>query len=172
MIDIYDLEQALIDASQWQQFILNFDEEELPYKELRDICIKRCLDKHNKIIQQSHDRILELENEIEVLETENETEIRDLESEIRDLQTELNITLLPDNTLDDTDKIEFIQKNWDKLNYENLKSIVTPELIKDNIIETLKEEIYSLKEEIYSLKQEIIVIQNELEECEDENQNY
>jgi len=114
------LKNALLDASNWQKYILSEEEKDLPNDELVKLCLERCFDENVDIVDDLKDEIFDLEDQIR----DFEKEIEDMEDEKYDLESELSESLLPNKTLDDLEKIEFIQQNWNKITYENLKKIV------------------------------------------------
>ena len=114
--DYSEFEDALYAASNWQKYILSEDEKELPNDKLIELCLDRCLDEHVNVIDDLKDEIEDLEDQ--VIHFENDIRY------IKNDNDELIESILPNKTLDDVEKIEFIQANWDKITYENLKKIV------------------------------------------------
>lgn len=113
---------ALTDAANWKIFATEEELETLTYNDLKKICVERCLQKHKMFITELEDEIDNLEDEVNDLENTERREMRALESEI----SELKKSLLPDETLNDVEKIELLHKYWNQFTYDNLKSLLSP----------------------------------------------
>lgn len=149
-----DLLDAINDASDWERFATPDEYENLTKDELEKICLQRCLEKYEFIIDNFKSQIDSLCDEITDDETYNQKKLSSLEKQIDSLVDIMDKTTFPSKTLIDVEKIEFIKDNWDKLTYDNLKASVTKQ--PDNIIiENLYGEIDSLVDEIAILNDEI-----------------
>jgi prefoldin subunit 5 len=159
-----ELEEALKDAANWTQFIENDYERKMSFEDLQDLCVQRCLEKHEDVINVLQTRIDKLEGQNLELERDKEREVSELESEVSNLEAEIEDCYLPNDTLNDVEKLELLKENWDKYTYDNLKDIITPSKHKDNIIEYLKEDIIYIKNE---LTEEINDLNDQIESLED-----
>ena len=157
-----DLEVALKDAANWTQFIENDYERKMSFEDLQDLCLERCLEKHENVINDLQNTIGNLEEEINDLQRDKEHEVADLEKDIENLEAEIEDSTLPDKTLNDVEKIEFLKQNWDNITYDNLKEIITPNKQKDYIINKLFEEKESLSNDIDELNEQIENIEENL----------
>lgn len=160
----YEFESALLDAANWTQFIKNEYERNMPFETLQDLCVQRCLLKHEKFIDELEATIKHLEDDNDEMKRENNSEERRLQDEIGELEEKLDNfkNIIPNNNLNDVEKIELLNENWDKFTYGNLKEIITPNKQKDSIISELNEEITSLTYEINELNDQIESLEERL----------
>jgi len=122
---------ALTQAANWEQFISSDEEKNLPFQELKSICIERCMDANITTINHLLKEIESLDGEIYNLnqiiddnERDFDKEIEDLTRELYKLEYELDEIKPPNKTLNDIEKLEIIIDNWDKLTYDSIKTII------------------------------------------------
>ena len=121
-----NLKLALTDAANWSQLLSPHDELETPEKQ-KELCLERCLNKHSIVINKPEDEISDLEFTIQ----DNDETISDLEHQVKTLQSQIyeleetvKNNIVPNKTLDDVEKIEFLNKHWYNISYDQLKSLV------------------------------------------------
>lgn len=157
-----NLLNALTDAANWEQFATKEEYSTVVYSDLKALCVERCLEKHANVVDELKYQIEEIHGEMVDEENYAQKNIHKLEREINTLVDIINTRTFPSNTLIDVEKIEIIKENWDKLTYDNLKTIITKE--PDNII------IQKLQIELYNLKSEFLDLQDEYMDYIDEHE--
>jgi hypothetical protein len=155
------LSDAINDAANWTQFATPEELDTIIYSELKPICIQRCLEKHEDVVNDLKIQIDKLSDDIRDDETYYQYEKCKLTRQISSLENIIVTTTFPSKTLIDIEKIEFIKENWDKLTYDNLKATLTKQ--PDNIIiENLYDEIDSLSDEVEILNMEVEFLKDKL----------
>lgn len=111
---------ALLSASKWEDEMTEDEKSKMSYDEARQNVIERIFDDYKYIISDLEDEKYDLDETISDLEDK----ISELEDDIIDLEDKTIDSIFKNDTLIDLEKIEFINANWDKITYENLKKIV------------------------------------------------